>query len=110
MDTSFDELKSITDAVYSGNYTANFHQDIVNLLERHGIKLRQDDGSNPIATISHPISLPGTMVVGLRYTKEDLTKTEDYFLFQQREEIKRLYGTKLEKLIPEYKGAHKLQR
>lgn len=110
MDTSFDELKILTDAVYSGNSPASFHQQIVDLLERHGIKLRQDDGSDPEATISHPTTLPGSMVVGLRYTKEDRTKTEDHFLFQHGKEIKRLYGKRLEKLLPEYKGAHKLQR
>lgn len=112
MNTSFDELKIITDQVYSGNLPTNFnfHQQIVDLLDRHGIKLRQDDGSTPIATISHPISLPGSMVVGLRYTKRDGTKTEDHFLFQPRQPIERCYGKRLENLLPEYKEMHKAQR
>lgn len=110
MDTSFDELKTITDRVYSGDIPLDFHQSIVGILVNYGIGLRQDDGSNPKVTISHPTSLPGSVVVGLRYTKEDGTKTEDHFLFQQGQPITRCYGKKLEELIPEYKGAHKLQR
>lgn len=110
MDTSFDELKVITDQVYSGNPPADFHEKIVNVLGRHGIKLRQKDGSIPIATISHPTSLIGSMVVGLRYIKKDGTKTEDHFLFQKGLVIKKCYGKKLEKLCPEYRGTHKLQR
>lgn len=110
MDASFDELKAITDLVYRGNSQPDFHQQIVDLLVRHGINLRQDDGSDPKATISHPTSLSGSMVVGLRYTKDDGTKTEDHFLFQPREPIGKYYGKSLEKLLAEYKGAHKLQR
>lgn len=110
MDTSFEELKVITDQIYLGNPPVDFHKRIVDLLAHHGIRLRQKDGSNPIATISHPTSLQGSMVVGLRYTKMDGTKTEDHFLFQREQEIERCYGKKLEKLFPEYKGTHKLQR
>lgn len=110
MDTSFDELKIITDQVYSGNPSADFHQRIVNLLANHRIRLRQKDGSNPNVTISHPTSLPGSMVIGLRYTKRDGTKTEDHFLFRPGRAIERCYGKKLEELLLEYKGVHKLQR
>lgn len=110
MDTSFDELKAITDQVYSGHVPANFHRRIVDLLVSHGIGLRQKDGSDPKVTISHPTSLLGSMVIGLRYTKLDGTKTEDHFLFQQGRAIGRCYRRRLEKLLPEYKGAHKLQR
>lgn len=110
MDTSFDELKIITDAVYSGNPPSDFHQQIVNLLTSHGIRLRQDDGVDPKVTISHPTTLPGTMVVGVRYTKNDRTKTEDHFLFQPGLQIERCYGKRLEELFSEYKGTHKLQR
>ena len=112
MDTSFVELKAITDQMYSDRplSRAVFHQRIVDLLANHRIRLRQRDGSNPQVTISHPTSLPGSMVVGLRYTKLDGTKTEDYFLFQPGRAIERCYGKRLEQLLPEYKGAHKLQR
>lgn len=114
MDTSFDELKAITDQLYSGNPITHtvFHQRVIDLLANHEIKPRQKEGSNPQVTISHPTSLPGSMVVGLRYTKLDGTKTEDHFLFQQgrARAIERCYGKRLEGLFPEYKGAHKLQR
>ncbi len=110
MDNFFDELKIITDQVYSGSRPTNFHQSVVDILINHGIQLRQDDGLNPKVTISHPTSLPGSMVVGLRYTKKDGTKTEDHFLFQRGLPVERCYGIKLEKLLPEYKGSHKLQR
>ncbi len=111
MDTSFNELKVITDFVYSsGNIPPDFHQQIVKILIKYGINLRQKDGSNPKVTISHPTSLPSSMVVGLRYTKKDGTKTEDHFLFHQGQSIEKCYGKKLEKLLPEYEGAHKFQR
>ncbi|MDP2693105.1 MAG: hypothetical protein Q8O88_05710 [bacterium] len=112
MDTSFEELKVITDQVYSihSMNRIKFHQEIVDLLSRHGINLRNKNGSNPIVTISHPTSLPGSMVVGLRYTKLDGTKTEDHFLFQANVKIEKCYGKRLERLFHEYSGAHKLQR
>lgn len=110
MDTSFDELKAITDAIYSENPQGDLHLQIVNILNNHGIRFRQDDGVNPEITISHPTTRQGTMVVGLRYTKNDGTKTEDHFLFQSDLPIEKHYGKKLEELFPEYKGTHKLQR
>lgn len=108
MDSSFDELKVITDQVYSGNPPTDFHQKIMNLLVSHGIRIRQKDGTNPIVTISHPTNLVGSMVVGLRNIKKDGSKTEDHFLFQRGQVIDKCYGKKLEKLLPEYRGAHKL--
>jgi len=112
MDTSFDELKIITDQIYSDHplIPTVFHQRIVDLLANHGIGLRQDDGSDPKVTISHPTSLPGSMVIGLRYTKLNGTKTEDHFLFQSGRTIEKCYRKRLEELFPEYKGTHKLQR
>ena len=50
------------------------------------------------------------MVVGVRYTKNDGTKTEDHFVFQPGQAIEKHYGKNLEELLPEYKGVHKLQR
>lgn len=112
MDTSFDELKNIMDRVYSGSAItqAEFHDQIVTLLANHGTGLRQDNGINPEVTISHPTSLPGSMVVGLRYTKNDGTKTEDHFLFQPGQPIQRHYKGNLEEVLLEYKDTHKLQR
>jgi hypothetical protein len=110
MDTSFEELKAITDAIYSGNIPADFHDQIIALLDSHGIGIRQDDGTDPKVTISHPTSLPGSMVVGLRYTKEDGSKTEDLFLFQPNQPIQPHYRGRLERIFPEYAGSHKLDR
>lgn len=110
MDTSFEELKNITDAIYSGNIPADFHDQIIALLDRHGIRIRQDDGIDPKVTISHPTSQSGSMVVGLRYTKNDGTKTEDLFLFQPGQPIQAHYKGRLERIFPEYTGSHKLNR
>ena len=110
MNTSFEELKEITDAVYSGVKVSNFHTKIVRILQKHNISIRQKDGKDPIVTISHPKTIANSMIVGLRYTKNDGTKTEDHFLFQPRLPIEKCYGKKLEKLCPEYEKSHKLQR
>ena len=75
-----------------------------------GIKLRQDDGSGPKATFSIATSRSDAFVIGLRYTKKNGTKTEDHFLFERERPIQKCYGKLLEELLPEYKGAHKLQR
>lgn len=114
-DTSYDELKAIMDNQYevkarTGSPTPDFHDLIVNLLENNGIKLRQDDGINPIATFSIPQSDPQSFIIGLRYTKKNGTKTEDHFVFRQGQPIQYLRGKRLEKLMPEYKEAHNLQR
>lgn len=115
MNTSYDELKAIMDIQYevrskTGAPTHDFHDLIIELLDKHGIRTRQDDGHNPEITFSIPITEPNSFVLGLRYTKKDSTKTEDHFLFRQGEPIQYLRGKRLEELLPEYKGAHKLQR
>ena len=114
-DSSFTELKNITDRQYleleqTGHTTQDFHNQIIDLLANHGIKIRQDDGTHPIITVSHPTSLKGSIVVGLRYTKRDGTKTEDLFLFQPGQNIQPYYKGKLENILTEYRGSHKLQR
>ena len=110
MDTSFDELKAFYAQVRSHGYPPDFDQRAINILSEHGIKLRNKDGSEPKVTLSPPTSKPDSLVLGVRYKKINGTKTEDHFLFQQDKEIIRCYGKKLEKLCPEYKGTHKLQR
>lgn len=112
MNTSFDELKLITDSIYSGIVPSRveFHDQIVDILSRNGIKVRQNDGENPKVTVSHPSSQPESMVVGLRYKKKDGTKSEDLFLFEKDKKIEPYYRGKLEKIFPEYKNSHKLDR
>jgi hypothetical protein len=110
MDTSFEELKAITDQIYAGHTPPDSHDQIIALLDRHGIRTRQDDGVDPKVTISHPTSQPGSMVVGLRYTKNDGSKTEDLFLFQPDHAIQPHYRGILQHIFPEYANTHKLDR
>jgi len=97
MDTSYDELKQIMDNQYevresTGSPTSDFHDLIINLLGRYGIRIRQDHGSNPIVTFSILQSELNSFVIGLRYTKRDGTKTEDHFLFRLGSSIEYLRG------------------
>lgn len=115
MNTSYAELKIIMDNQYrvrerTGSPTSNFHDLIISLLHKYGIKIRQDDGTDPKITFSIPKSEPDTFVIGLRYIKKNGTKTEDHFLFKKGLSIEYLRGKRLEKLMPEYIGAHKHQR
>lgn len=115
MDTSYDELKAIMDHQFAtreltGHSTPDFHDLIIDLLDRHGRRIRQDDGQDPKVTFSIPQTDPTSFVLGLRYTKNNGTKTEDHFLFRRGEPIQYLSGKRLEKLMPEYSGTHKLQR
>jgi hypothetical protein len=114
MDASFEELKKIMDIQYAvkeknGKSMADFHVSIKDLLSKNGIKLRQKDGTRPKFTFSISSSNPAIFVIGVRYTKLNETKTEDHFIFEKNKAIVRCYGKKLEKLLPEYKGTHKLQ-
>ncbi len=115
MDTSYDDLKIIMDHQYSvrektGKPTPDFNELIVDLLFGHGIKLRQKDGTNPRVTFSISTSIANAFVVGVRYTKENGSKTEDLFLFRKNQPITKGYKGKLEQVLPEYKGTHKLNR
>ena len=77
-------------------------------LHRHNILPRQDDGRLRQVTLSKPISVKDTLVIGLRYEKRDGTQTEDHFAVKA-EGIERRYRGKLEAELPEYKGTHKQQ-
>lgn len=113
MDTSFTELKQITDEVYrkleKTGKIIPYGSRVVALLNKYDIKLRQKDGKLAQINISIPKTVQG-IVVGLRYTKNDNTKTEDLFLFQEGQTIVAGYKGNLEKTLQEYKGSHKLQR
>lgn len=113
MDQSYTELKEITDRVYEGQAEGkqiNFAKDVVNLLGRYGIRLRQKDGILHQVNISIPTSVANAIVVGLRYSKSNGSKTEDLFLFQQGTSIVSGYKGRLEGIIREYSGTHKLNR
>lgn len=94
----------------------NIEQDILDLLSRHGIKVRQDDGDLKQITVSIPTSIDNAFVIGLRYVKADGTRTEDHFLCQEDAdkngvpiEIEPQYKGRLEFRLPEYRGTHKQQ-
>ncbi|OGD81466.1 hypothetical protein A2572_02445 [Candidatus Collierbacteria bacterium RIFOXYD1_FULL_40_9] len=112
MDQSYEDLKKVLDRINSGESVlrTNFHNQILGILGNYGIRIRQDDGADPKITISYPTTLPGSIVVGLRYTKQNGTKTEDHFIFQAGNPIEKCYGNRLAELMPEYIGTHKLQR
>lgn len=106
--TTFNELKQITDEVYSGKRTG-WAQDAGNVLFKFkkGFKLRQDDGQLVQTNFSIPKSKPDCFVIGLRYIKRDQTFTEDHFLFEKDKPIIYYRGKRLECFLKEYKGTHK---
>lgn len=115
MDDSYDKLKVIWNnqlqlVVTSEQDLFNFHCQIVYLLNEHGIQLRKKDGFSPNITVSIPKSKDNLFVVGVRYTKSNETKTEDHFIFSQGSSIRKCRGKELDKLLPEYKGTHIMQR
>jgi hypothetical protein len=94
----------------------NIERDILDLLSRHGIKIRQNDGALKQITVSIPTSVDNAFVIGLRYIKADGTRTEDLFLCQDNAykngvpvEIEPHYKGRLEFRLPEYRGTHKEQ-
>lgn len=108
-DNSFNELKQLTDSFYSGTVHAKtVFQGVYDILSKYQIKLRKDDGTNPIMTISIPQSTSG-IVVGVRYVKNSGRYTEDHFLFRPLQNLYKCKGKELGKICPEYKGAHELQ-
>lgn len=95
---------------------ANIERDILDLLFRHGIKIRQHDGDLKQIIVSIPTSIGNAFVIGLRYVKADGTCTEDHFLCQENAEkngvpigIEPQYKGRLEFRLPEYRGTHKQQ-
>ncbi len=105
---SYLELKTVTDAVYAGT-KEKWAKDVVGILQKYNIKLRQKDGQLYSVNISIPSSKNNCILVGLRYIKKDKTYTEDHFLFEENKPIVAFYKGKLEKVIEEYKGTHKQQ-
>lgn len=104
--TPFQELKTIMDRAYASGQ-AGWSREVQALLEKNGIRERQDDGELTYVTFSIATSESETFVVGLRYEKRDGTFTEDTFVFTPDKEIIRCYGKRVERLLPEYKGTHK---
>ena len=109
-DTTFSELKAFTDAYYRSELKKEEVLDeALKLLDAYGIKLRQKDGQDPSPTISMPTD-GSAIVIGIRYRKLDASKTEDHFLLRPNRNLYKCKGKELERILPEYKGTHKLQR
>lgn len=108
-DDSYGEIKHITDSIYSGSLEKPTAEIFLKVLNKHGIKLRQKDGVFDHVTYSIPTSAKDCILIGLRYKKKDGTFTEDHFLFQKDVSVRKFYKRKIEKVLPEYTGAHKKQ-
>ncbi|MBI3374285.1 MAG: hypothetical protein HY017_21385 [Betaproteobacteria bacterium] len=83
--------------------------EVVDLLEGHGIRLRQRDGQLKQITLSTPTSVNSGFVIGLRYVKQDGSHTEDLFTVQPGQQIQPFYKGSLQKQWPEYQGTHERQ-
>lgn len=105
-DTSYLELKAITDQYYT-DWKMPPIKVFSDLLKKHGIGLRNKDGELLHITFSIPTSLKDAIVLGVRYEKKDGSFSEDLFLFREKKPIEKGYKGRLEKTLPEYKGMHK---
>jgi hypothetical protein len=111
----YDVLKTYTDEYYSNQSKENgkaVFSKAIELLQNQDTSLRPGTHKIVDKTFSIPASKKNCFVLGIRYKKPNGTYTEDHFLFEEGEtEIKKGNGKKkwLEKLLPEYKGSHKLQ-
>jgi hypothetical protein len=107
---AYQELKAVTDNAYKvledTGVVPPVGTEIKKILLKYGIKLRQRDGKLFQVNISIPTSISNAIVVGLRYIKASGDHREDHFLFVEGQPVEPCYGKKLEKMLPEYKGAH----
>lgn len=108
-DNSYRDMKIVTDSIYSGKLKNPTAEDFLEILNKYGIGLRQKDGVFNHITYSIPKSQKDCILIGVRYSKKDHTFTEDHFLFQKDCCIRKFYRRQIEKVLPEYKGAHKKQ-
>ena len=65
---------------YLSGVEVDVEREILGLLLRQGIRIRQQDGELMQINLSVPTSTQDTFVIGLRYLKKDKTYTEDHFL------------------------------
>jgi len=109
MSTPYEDLKAISDAVYSGQ-RMKWGDDAIKILLANGIKPRNKDGVLKSKNFSIPKSEKDCLVLGLRYEKKDGTLTEDLFVFRKESStIGVFYKGKLQEEMIEYEGTHKWQ-
>ena len=106
MDSSYEELKTITDKYYTDWQMPDISV-FVELLNRYGIQLREKNGELHEANFSIPKSIGKALMLGIRYGKIDGTFSEDLFLFREGKRIQKGYKGSFEEIIPEYTGSHK---
>ena len=107
-DKSYNDLKKITDNIYSGS-VKKWASKVLDILGGNKIKTRQRDGLLYSINLSISKSKGDCILVGLRQVKKDKLFTEDHFLFEINKPIMKFYKGKLEKVFLEYKGVHKKQ-
>lgn len=105
MSDAYMTIESIWNRYFSGS-AIDVPKEILDLLLRENIRIREKDGTLKQINISRPTSMPNSFVVGLRYMKKDGRPTEDHFLCRTGCPIEMHYGKRLEKVLPEYKGTH----
>lgn len=108
MSDPYTEVGSIWGRALAGDRSSTAN-DILALLAREGIRLRQDDGTLAQVTLTKPTSDPQSRVIGLRYIKRDTTQTEDLFTLKPGRAVESHYRGALERQLPEYRGTHKQQ-
>lgn len=112
--TPYLKLKRASDKFYKNQTSinqSNVFKVAIQLLQDENIKLRPN-AQLVQKNFSIPQSITDCIVIGLRYQKEDMTFTEDHYLFEDGiDYIQKGNGKKkwLEKKLKEYSGAHKLQ-
>ena len=104
----FEELKIKSDAYYAGRALQRtiFERafELLNIFDPK-FKPRQNDGKLFQLNFSVPKTMKDSLIVGIRYLKRNGSHREDHFIFT-RSEIVKCYRNNLEKMSPEYKGAH----
>jgi hypothetical protein len=83
--------------------------EFVQILHADDIKLRQKDGVPRRSTLSIPISIEHTIVLGTRYQKRDHSYSEDTVIFEPGKAPEALYKGEIQRHLLEYKGTHKRQ-
>jgi hypothetical protein len=106
MKNAFAEIEEIGRRYIDDNRT-NMGQEILDVLQDQGIRIRQDDDQLRQLTLSKPLSVDSGFVIGLRYNKRDGTRTEDLFRVESGHPIQAYYKGSLQRQFPEYQGTHK---
>lgn len=106
--SSYSELRAITDAYYGGRLEKpEVFKQAYEILSAYGVRLRDKDGKDPKMTLSPPDD--DTLVMGIRYRKDNGNTTEDHFIFKRGFDLYRCKGKEINKILPQYKGTHELQ-